>query len=98
MTKEKVTISKLDISELLVDDEVIASFLKEILKDDDDEMFYAALGHIAKAKGMTAIAEKAGLNRENLYKAFSGKKDPQFSTVHKLINAIGLEFDFKIAG
>ncbi len=98
MTKEKVTVSKLDISELLEDDEDIAGFLNEVLKDDDPELFYAALGHIAKAKGMSAIAEKSGLNRENLYKAFSGSKDPQFSTVNKLVHALGFEIDFKIAG
>lgn len=98
MTKEKVTFSKLDISELLDDDEDIAGFLNEVLKYEDDRLFYKALGHAAKAKGMSAIARETGIDRASLYRATSGDREPQFITVHKLITALGFEFDFKIAG
>jgi len=50
----------------------------------------AALGDIARAKGMTEIAREAGLGRESLYKALSPGGNPEFSTILKVVRALGL--------
>ena len=49
-----------------------------------------ALGHVAKARGMSDIAKKTGLGRESLYKAVSGNIKPKLDTVNKILNAVGL--------
>jgi probable addiction module antidote protein len=51
----------------------------------------AALGDIARAKGMTQIAGKTGLGRESSYKALSAEGNPEFSTVLKVVQALGLQ-------
>ena len=54
-------------------------------------MITSALGDIARAKGMTQIAEKTGLGRDSLYKALSPEGIPEFSTVLKVVQALGLQ-------
>jgi probable addiction module antidote protein len=57
-----------------------------------DAAFIAkALGDIARAKGMSQVAQDAGLSRESLYKALSGERSPNFDTVLKVIGALGLK-------
>ena len=50
----------------------------------------ATLGIVAKARGMGEVAKIAGLNRESLYKAFSETGNPEFSTVMRVMRALGL--------
>ena len=50
----------------------------------------AALGDIARSKGMTHIARKTGLGRESLYKSLSSEGNPEFATVLKVIQVLGL--------
>jgi probable addiction module antidote protein len=66
-----VRVSEFDPSAFLDDDEVVAEYLTAALEDPNPDVFLAAVGHVAKARGMTAIAERAGLGRESLYKAFA---------------------------
>jgi len=68
----------------------IAAYLDAVLEDGDPELLKAALGDIARAKGMTEIAAAAGLGRANLYKALSSKGNPEFTTVAKVLKALGL--------
>lgn len=57
----------------------------------DDAAFIArALGDVARARGMTQVARDAGLSRESLYKALSGERSPDFSTMLKVLRALGL--------
>jgi probable addiction module antidote protein len=51
----------------------------------------AALGDLARAKGMSQIAQAAGLGRESLYKALSREGNPEFATVLKVMRALGLK-------
>ena len=81
---------ELDIAEILDSEEVMAAYLSEILATGDSELIMSALGDIARAKGMTAIARESGLNRESLYKAFRPGTEPQFSTVLKVMSALKL--------
>lgn len=95
MSREKFT--DLDISEYLDNDEMIVSLLRDALKSGDNKYFYSVLGHAVKAKGVTSIAKKAGLTREGLYKSLSDEGNPRFDTISKVLHALGVELDFKIA-
>lgn len=75
---------------LLLTKKDIAAYLNAALDDDNPQIVIAALGNIARAKGMTQLAKKAGLDRESLSKALSPDGNPEFSTVLKVIRALGL--------
>ena len=68
----------------------IAAYLDAVLEDGDPDLLKAALGDIARAKGMTVIAQAAGLGRANLYKALSPDGNPEFATVAQVLKALGL--------
>ena len=88
----KTVTTRYDTSEHLRTPEEMAAYLEACLEEaDGDAAFIAnALGNIARAKGMTQVAAKAGLSRESLYKALSGDRNPAFGTVLKVISALGL--------
>ena len=69
----------------------MVAYLEAALEENDPGLIAAALGDIARAKGMTQIAKKTGLGRESLYKALSAEGNPEFSTVLKVIAALGLQ-------
>lgn len=69
----------------------IVAYLEAALEEGDPALAAAALGDIARAKGMADIALKAGLGRESLYKALSREGNPEFATVMKVIRALGLK-------
>jgi probable addiction module antidote protein len=79
-----------DAAEHLNTKEDIAAYLDAVLEDGDSELLKAALGDIARAKGMTELARAAGLGRANLYKALSREGNPEFATVAKVLRALGL--------
>ena len=81
--------SKFDIADYLDSNEMIAEYLNTILEEGDDTEIVTAIGHIAKAIGMTKIAEETGLSRPSLYKALSDGSKPQFSTIIKVLKAVG---------
>lgn len=83
--------SKFDIADYLDSNEMIAEYLNSVLEDGDNDDVITALGHIAKAIGMTKIAEEAGLSRSSLYKALSDGARPQFSTIMKVLKAVGAQ-------
>ncbi|MFJ4065101.1 addiction module antidote protein [Pseudomonas sp. NPDC089996] len=80
-----------DMAALLDSDEAISEYLTQVLSDGDTAEIIRALGHIARAKGMTQIAAQSGLGRESLYKALSPGAKPRFDTVLKVIRALGVE-------
>ena len=69
----------------------IAAYLEAALEEGDPALATAALGNIARAKGMADIARKSGLGRESLYKALSREGNPEFATVLKVVRALGLK-------
>jgi len=71
--------------------EDIANYLEAVFEDGDPALVAAALGDIARAKGMTKIARAAGLGRESLYKALSHDGNPELATVLKVLRALGLK-------
>ncbi len=79
-----------DAAEHLETQEDIAAYLEAALEDGDPSLVVAALGDIARSKGMTNIARETGLGRESLYKALSIEGNPEFATVLKVIQSLGL--------
>ncbi len=80
-----------DIVEYLDDDQAIANYLTAVLEDGDAALFAAALGDIARARGMTDIAKSAGITREALYKALRADSAPRFDTIQKVCGALGIK-------
>ncbi|KAA6208121.1 addiction module antidote protein [Avibacterium paragallinarum] len=84
-----------DIAEHLRSEEEIQLYLNEALQENDVDLILSALGDIAKARNMSQLAKEVGVSREGLYKAFSGKGNPTFSTVLKVMKALNLSFEVK---
>lgn len=72
-------------------EEDMAAYLEAALEDGDPTLVAAALGDIARAKGMTQVARAAGLGRESLYKALSPAGNPELATILKVVAALGLQ-------
>ena len=79
-----------DAADYLETEEDVVLYLEAAFEDGDPGLIAAALGDIAKAKGMTTVAAEAGLGRESLYKALSPDGNPEFATVLKVMRALGL--------
>ena len=80
-----------DPAEHLNSEEDMAAYLEAALQKGDSTLIAAALGDIARAKGMSQIARDAGLGRESLYKALTAEGNPEFATIMKVIAALGLQ-------
>ena len=83
--------SPFDSAEYLDSPEAIEAYLEDALESNDSAIVAHALGVIARAKGMSQIAQDAGLSRESLYKALSAEGNPELATVLKVIKALGLK-------
>jgi|TARA_R100000027_G_scaffold33406_1_gene24450 probable addiction module antidote protein len=81
--------SKFEIADYLDSKEMIAEYLNSVLEEGDSADVINAIGHVAKAIGMTKIAEETGMSRTSLYKALSDGAKPQFGTIMKVLKAIG---------
>ena len=79
-----------DAADYLEADEDVVAYLEAAFEDGDPGLIAAALGDVARARGMTRVAAKAGLGRESLYKALSPNGNPEFATVLKVMQALGL--------
>ena len=84
------TLTDFDIADYLDSREAISEYLSQVLTDGDTDELLTALGHIARAKGMTEIAKKTGLGRESLYKTFQEGTKPKFETIVKVLDAFGV--------
>jgi probable addiction module antidote protein len=82
-----------DASGYLESDEDIAAYLTETMHTDDLDAVVHAIGVVAKARGMSQIAKKAGLSRESLYKSLSGGAHPRFETIVGVLKALGLRLN-----
>jgi len=92
MKKAMKKVTEFDPSTYLDNDEVIAEYLAAALEDQNPEVFLAALGHVAKARGMTFVAQDTGLGRESLYKALAPGAKPRYDNVMKVLNSLGVKF------
>ena len=88
MSKE--TFTPWDSAEFLKDEEVVIQYLQAALEENDPELFVKAVGNVARAMGMSAVAQETQLGRPSLYKALSGERDPRIGTVMKVLGALGV--------
>ena len=72
-------------------EEEIGMYLQLVMEDDDPALLAAALGDIARARGMTQLAKDTGLSRESLYKSLSGERAPSSDTLFKVLRAMGFK-------
>lgn len=90
---EKTKIADLatfDMAEALNTEEDIANYLTLVLEEGDMSEFNYALNVVARARGMTAVAEQSGLTREALYKALRPESQPRFDTIYRVCKALGV--------
>ena len=80
-----------DPADHLKTEEDMVAYLEAALEEGDPALITAALGDIARAKGMSQVAREAGLGRESLYKALSSTGNPEFGTILKVVAALGLQ-------
>ncbi|MBF0096491.1 MAG: putative addiction module antidote protein [Magnetococcales bacterium] len=86
-----MTITDFDPAAYLDNKEVITEYLSQIMENGDTDELLIAIGHVARARGMTQIAQVSGMGREGLYKAFSPGAKPRFDTVMKVLRAMGIK-------
>ena len=99
MTK-KISIADLpdfDFSEHLDSDQAMAEYLTVILEENDPALLAAALGDIARARGMSEIAKASGITREALYKALRPDAQPRFDTINRVCTALGVKLVAQVA-
>lgn len=89
-----MTITRLfDPAEFLDDETVIAHYLSETLAEGDTDEVLEAINHVARARGMSEIAEQSGLGRESLYKALRPGAQPRFDTIARVLWALGVRLE-----
>jgi probable addiction module antidote protein len=87
----KTTYAPLDPAQYLDNDTVIAEYLSAAAEDPNPDVFLAALGHVAKARGIAQVAKTSGLGRESLYKALGAGAHPRYETVSAVLRALGVK-------
>lgn len=90
---EKLT--SYDPAAALVDEESIALFMTEAFETGDAGYVAHALGVVARAKGMSEVARKTGLSREQLYRTFSENGNPTLKTTLAVMKALGIDLTAK---
>ena len=83
--------TKWDAADYLDSEEVISEYINAALEDGDPAIISAALGDVARARGMSQLSNETGVTRDGLYKALSPTGNPSFATVQKVITALGLK-------
>ena len=85
-----VRTKRFDPADYLTTDEALAEYISASLETGDPAFITDSLGIVARAKGMAKVARQAGLGRESLYKALGQTGNPEFSTVMRIVGALGL--------
>jgi probable addiction module antidote protein len=94
MAKKKPT--TFDPAEVLTSDETIAAFMVDAFESEDVDYIVYALGIVARAKGMSQIANDTGLSRDQLYRSFSENGTPTLKTTIAVMKAFGIELTAKV--
>ncbi|WP_411902153.1 addiction module antidote protein [Methylorubrum thiocyanatum] len=84
-----------DVAEHLQDEEAMAAYIEAVLEDGDPALVAAAIGDIARARGMAQIARETGRSRESLYRALSDRGNPELSTLMGVLKAMGLQLSVR---
>jgi len=87
----KLRLTEWDASEYLKTDKDIIEYLSLAFEDNDIDHIKLAIATAAKAKNMTELAKKMGVSRTSLYKSLSAEGNPEFKTIHNILNALGVK-------
>lgn len=106
MTEHNITLSDLegldledfDPAEYVTSDEAAAAYITQALETSDAAIFAAAIGDIARARGMTEIAKAAGLGQESLYKTLRPNSQPRMETMTGVLGALGVRLVTEVIG
>lgn len=90
-----VTTKPFDVVELLGDEATIEAYLEEAFAEGDPAFIAAAIGDMARARNLSAIARETGLTRETLYQAFSREGNPTLATMTAVVKALGFQLAIK---
>ncbi len=90
---DQLGLAPFDASDYLDNEETIAEYLAAALENPDPDAFLMAIRDVAKARGMTAVAEKTGLGRESLYKTLKPGAQPRFDTIRRLLGALDVRLN-----
>jgi probable addiction module antidote protein len=87
----KIKTRPFDAANYLNDEQDIELYLQVVMEDGDPALLAAALGDIARTRGMTQLSKDTGLSRESLYKSLSGERAPSSDTLFKVMRALGFK-------
>lgn len=93
----KIKFKRFEASAFLKSEAAIEEFLAAAMEDPNPDVFLAALGEVAKVRGIAALAERSGLGRESLYKTLAPGAKPRYETICKLVDALGVKLTVKAA-
>jgi len=96
-SKTRIKLLPFDAARYLTNNAAIAEYMTAVLEADDPDLLLAALGDIARVRGMAQVAKDAGLGRESLYKALAPGAKPRFDTVLKVARALGVRLSAQVA-
>ena len=85
-----------DAATYLDDEQTVVAYLNEVLAEGEPSAVIAALGTVARARGMAKLARSTGLGRESLYKTLSSDGNPSFKTVLNVAAALGYSFNVRV--
>jgi probable addiction module antidote protein len=94
----RLGVRRFDASEYLRDEADIAAYLEAAAAEEDPRVLAAALGDVARARGMSELARKTGITREALYRSLSAEGNPELSTLTKVLRALGMRLTIQPAG
>jgi probable addiction module antidote protein len=99
MRGKRAKFSRYDVTEYFKSKEELAEYLNACMEEAGDDAAYiaAALGDVARTRGMVRLAKDTGISRDGLYKALSRDGNPSLATVLKVVKALGLKLTAKVA-
>jgi probable addiction module antidote protein len=93
----KVRFKRFEAADFLKSEVAIEEFLAAAMEDSNPDVFLAALGEVAKVRGISVLAKRSGLGRESLYKTLAPGSKPRYETICKLVDALGVKLTVKAA-
>src|SRR5277367_3267971 len=93
----KTNLSRFDAAEYLDSAEARAEYLRAAMETEDVAFILDAIGVLAREKGMSQVADEAGVGRESLYKALRADSNPEFKTVMRVMHALGVRMSAELA-
>lgn len=94
--KPKLAVSKFDAADYLDGQEVVVEYLSAAIQEANPQVFLQAVADVAKARGISLVAQDAGLGRESLYKALSPGSKVRFDTVRRVLDSLGVRLTVKL--